>query len=159
MTQSPGKGAMVAQYLGRIRKFCDRGFALAIHIRYTRPTLLYQTYSQDWADHYSVKGYMLSDPTVLWGLEHTGHLRWSDLIDKDAAGVFQDALTFGLTNGFTYATGPASSRTISSGAKSGDDFSDAETDEFCRLVDLIHAETEGFDQFPAADQDALRKLV
>ena len=59
-----------------MRGFCDTGFALAVHIRYTRPTLLYQTYEQSWADQYSEKGYMLSDPTVHWGLANVGSMEW-----------------------------------------------------------------------------------
>ena len=159
MAKIPGKGAVIAQYLGKLEKLCDLGFALAIHIRYTRPTLLYQTYSQAWVDHYSMKGYMLTDPTVIWGLEHVGRIRWSDLTGQDSVGVFNDALAFGLTNGSTYATGPAASRTIASAAKSGADFTGAETDEFCRIVDAIHDATEGFEQFPAATQDKLRNLI
>ena len=33
----------VAGLLDRLRAYCDTGFALAIHIRYTRPSLLYRT--------------------------------------------------------------------------------------------------------------------
>lgn len=54
----------VAGLLDRLRTYCDTGFALAIHIRYTRPSLLYRTYDQAWIDHYSEKGFMLTDPVV-----------------------------------------------------------------------------------------------
>ena len=148
MAVGPDKRAAIAQYLGKLERLCDRGFALAVHIRYTRPTLLYQKYRQVWVDHYSTKGYMLTDPTVIWGLEHTGCVSWSDLNAQDPAGVFKDALTFGLTNGFTYSTGPAASRTISSAAKSGADFTVEEMGEFCRIVDAIHEETDGFETLP-----------
>ena len=158
MARSPDKGAMVAQYLGSIAKFCDRGFALAIHIRYTRPTLLYQTYSQDWADHYSVKGYMLSDPVVRWGLTHTGWAEWASLADEDPDGVIAAAVSFGLTHGWTYATGPAGSRTIA-GLPRSTAYLPGDFDELARLVDAIHDATEGFDQLTPAEQDALRKLT
>jgi LuxR family transcriptional regulator, quorum-sensing system regulator SdiA len=149
---------VVSQALKALGALCDRGFALAVHIRLIRPTLLYQTYAQDWVEHYSMKGYMLTDPTVLWGLEHTGGVRWSDLAAKDPAGVIRDAQTFGLTNGCTYATGPASSRTIASAAKSGADFTEAERTRIEQLVDAIHAATDGFDTFPSATLQALRDL-
>ena len=148
----------VSQALKALGAICDRGFALAVHIRLIRPTLLYQTYAQDWVEHYSVQGYMLTDPTVLWGLKHTGSIRWSDLAGKDPAGVFRDALTFGLMNGYTYATGPVSSRTIASAAKSGVDFTKAERDLIERLVDAIHVATDGFEHFPVAVQEALKNL-
>lgn len=149
---------IVAQSLRRLGELCDRGFALAVHIRLIRPTLLYQTYSEAWSEHYSVKGYMLTDPVVGWGLQQTGWVRWSDLTDRDPAGVMLDAVRFGLTNGWTYSTGPASSRTISGTPKSGADFTDAQRDEVCGLVDAIHTATDGFDQFPAKVQQALRDL-
>lgn len=149
---------IVAQSLKRLGELCDRGFAVAVHIRLIRPTLLYQTYSEAWAEHYSVKGYMLTDPVVRWGLEQTGRVVWSDLVDRDPAGVMTDAVRFGLTNGWTYSTGPASSRTISGTPKSGADFTDAERDEICALVDAIHTATDGFEHFPAAVQQALRDL-
>ncbi len=149
---------IVSKALDRLNALCDRGFALAVHIRLIRPTLLYQTYSAAWTEHYSMKGYMLTDPVVGWGLQQTGRVNWADLGDQDPAGVFRDAVQFGLTNGWTYSTGPASSRTISGCAKSGADFTDAERDEICGLVDAIHQATDGFEHFPAQVQQALRDL-
>ena len=148
----------VAQSLKALDALCDSGFALAVHIRLIRPTLLYQTYAQDWVDHYSLKGFMLTDPTVLWGLEHTGSVRWSSLASQDKAGVIRDALAFGLTNGCTYATGPASSRTIASATKSGADFTEAEQKKIMSLVEAIHDITDGFEQFPPAVQEGLKSL-
>ena len=60
--------ATVERSLEAIGTICDLGFALAVHIRLTRPTLLYQTYADDWSENYSTKGYMMSDPSVAWGL-------------------------------------------------------------------------------------------
>lgn len=158
MVESSGKVEAVAQNLGRLAGYCDRGFALAVHIRYTRPTLLYQTYAQDWADHYSVKGYMLSDPVVHWGLMNSGWVEWASLSDRDPEGVIADAVAHGLTNGWTYSVGPAASRTIAGLPRSGAPFSDAERAELARIVDAIHEMTDGFDTFPASVQDRLRKL-
>ena len=148
----------VSQALTALDALCDRGFALAVHIRLIRPTLLYQTYSQAWAEHYSMKGYMLTDPVVRWGLEQNGTVKWSDLSAQDTAGVFPDAVKFGLTNGWTYSTGPASSRTISGATKSGADFTDDERTRIMALVDAIHLATEGFEHFPAAVQESLKGL-
>jgi LuxR family transcriptional regulator, quorum-sensing system regulator SdiA len=150
--------ATVERSLATISAICDRGFALAVHIRLTRPTLLYQTYADDWTDYYSTKGYMMSDPSVAWGLENTGSVLWSDLADHDPAGVIADAIRFGLTNGWAYSTGPASSRTISGTPKSGSDFTQAERDEIIRQIEAIHAATEGFESFPPEIQQALRAL-
>ena len=61
--------AAVSDALAALAVLCNRGFAIAVHIRLTRPTLLYQTYAADWTEHYSMKGYMLTDPTVLWNTD------------------------------------------------------------------------------------------
>ena len=158
MVNLQDREAAISALLAQLRGFCDRGFALAIHIRYTRPTLLFQTYAQDWADHYSEKGYMLSDPVVGWGLTNTGWVAWADLVANDPVGVIADAVAHGLTNGWTYAVGPASSRTIAGLPRSGAPFTAQERTELATIVDDIHALTEGFDTFPPALQNRLRNL-
>lgn len=150
---------VVAQLLGRLNTFCDRGFALAVHIRYTRPSLLYQTYEQTWSDNYSEKGYMLTDPVVHWGLTNLGWVEWATLVDRDPEGVIADAIAHGLTNGWTYSLGTASSRTIAGLPRSGANFSAAERDELAQIVAAIHEETEGFESFPSDLQDRLRALA
>jgi LuxR family transcriptional regulator len=151
-------GALIAQKLGEMRGICDTGFALAVHIRYTRPTLLYQTYKQDWADHYSEMGYMLSDPTVHWGLANVGSMDWDKLATHDPEGIIEAARSYGLVNGWTYATGPANSRSLGSMTRSKP-FSDAQRTALCGLIDTIHAETENFDAFPPDVQERLRHLI
>jgi LuxR family transcriptional regulator len=150
---------VVATRLETLRELCDSGCALAIHIRYTRPSLLYRSYNQTWIDHYSERGFMMTDPVVHWGLTHTGSINWADLAPDDTEGVLTAALAHGLHNGWTYATGPATARTIAGLTKTGADFTAAERAEIIKIVDEIHALTEGLDEMPAADQEALRALL
>jgi LuxR family transcriptional regulator len=159
MEQVSGKEAAIAGHLHKLRSLCDRGFALAIHIRYTRPTLLYQTYDQAWSDRYSEKGYMLSDPVVGWGLGNTGWVEWASLAPQDPVGVIADAVAHGLTNGWTYSTGPSSSRTIAGLPRSGAPFSAADRAEMAQIVDSIHELTEGFETFTPDLQNRLRGLA
>ena len=154
-----GKAEAVALKLGELRTLCNTGFALAIHILYTRPTLLYQTYDRAWSDTYSEKGYMLSDPVVHWGLTNTGWVEWATLTDRDPQGVIADAVAHGLANGWTYAVGPASSRSIAGLTRAGPAFTVAERTDLAQAVDAIHDLTEGFDSFPADLQDRLRGLT
>lgn len=42
----------IAATLDELSAICDTGFALALHIRFTRPNILYRTYPQKWLDHY-----------------------------------------------------------------------------------------------------------
>jgi LuxR family transcriptional regulator len=150
--------ARIAGHLTRLGALCDTGFALAIHIRMTAPTLLYQTYAQAWAEHYSIKGYMLSDPVVRWGLTHTGRVEWQSLTGEDPEGVIPAAVSFGLKHGWTYATGPASSRTIAGLTRSDRAHSTQEGTEIEAIVDDLHRVTDGFDDFSKALKDRLRRL-
>jgi len=147
----------VAAKFQRLAKVCDSGFAVAIHIRFTRPSLLFQTYPADWIDLYNEKGFMMVDPTVRWGLTHVGSMDWDNLATDDPDGVLQAAQAFGLTNGWSYATGPATSRSLASMTRSAP-FSADQRDEVCTIIDDIHALTEGFDQLPAETQDAFRAI-
>ena len=148
----------VAGLLDRLRGYCDTGFALAIHIRYTRPSLLYRTYAQSWIDHYSEKGFMLTDPVVHWGLMHTGAVDWADLVPQDEAGVIADAAAHGLFNGLTHGVGPANSRTISGLTRSTGPFTAEERVALAQLIADIHEATEGIEHYNPATLEALRAL-
>jgi len=138
---------------------CDTGFALAVHIRYTRPTLLYQTYAQDWIDFYSENGLMLSDPIVHWGLRNNGAVAWDATGEDDPAGVLAHAERFGLRNGMTIAVGPPSSRTIAGVTRSDRPFSADEMKRITALVTEIHEITNGFDDSESESLDALRHIA
>lgn len=157
MPAASGNAITVAQSLGRLKVLCDTGFALAVHIRYTRPTLLYQTYARDWTDRYNEMGFMLSDPTVHWGLANVGAMDWGLLENQDPEGVIKAAKGYGLANGWTYATGPATSRSLGSMTCSRP-FTDTERAEICAIIDAIHTDTDGFDTLSPSQQDELRNL-
>ncbi len=144
--------------LGRLGVLCDSGFALAVHIRYTRPTLLYRTYGPKWIEYYSKKGFMLSDPVVRWGLMNTGSIEWEALGSEDPEGVLTSAKAHGLRHGWTYSTGPATSRTISGLTRKKTEFSDADRAEIISIIDALHEVTDGFEKFSTKTQDALRAL-
>lgn len=149
----------VERLLSQMSELCDTGYALAIHIRYTRPSLLYRTYGQAWIDHYSENGYMLTDPVVRWGLGNTGLLPWAALEGDDPAGVLARARDFGLRNGVVYAVGPAGSRTIAGLTRSGAPFTEADLTRATGIVDRIHALTDGIEQTAPEELEALRLLT
>lgn len=152
------KSDQLANLLKQMAAHCDTGFALAIHIRYTRPSLLFQTYEEEWNSYYSRNGLMLSDPVVVWGLQNTGLVVWDSLADVDEAKVLVAARDHGLRNGITYATGSPSSRTITGWTKSGDPFTQAELDDLVRIANEIHELTEGIENFGEAELQSLREL-
>ncbi|KEO56058.1 autoinducer binding domain-containing protein [Thioclava pacifica] len=130
----------IATTLDELRAICDTGFALALHIRFTRPNILYRTYPQKWLDYYSDRGMMIEDPVVLWGLRETGMVRWADL--PDPAGIVAEAEAFGLRNGLTCSVGPNSSRSISGFTRSSGPFSDGEAEHLLALTQRLHDMTE-----------------
>jgi LuxR family transcriptional regulator, quorum-sensing system regulator SdiA len=158
MPKTPPIVAQMSELLERLAAFSDSGFALAIRIRYTSPTLLYRTYPQGWIDHYTENGFMLSDPVVHWGLRQTGMVDWASLINDDPNGVLQSAIAHHLLNGVTYSTGLETCRTISGHTRSSGPFTPAEREEIASLVDAAHALTEGFETLSKAEQEALRTL-
>jgi LuxR family transcriptional regulator, quorum-sensing system regulator SdiA len=149
--------AQVTAHLRRLQALCDTGYALAIHIRYTRPSLMYRTYPQAWLEHYSEHGLMLSDPVVRWALGHEGAITWAQLESDDPAGVIASARDHGLSHGVAYSVGPAESRTMA-GVTRSTPFTDAEIAEMQDIVTSIHTMTDGFDRLSIADQNALRVL-
>ncbi|MCC7320484.1 MAG: autoinducer binding domain-containing protein [Rubellimicrobium sp.] len=141
-----------------LRGFAPSGYAIALHVRFTAPTYLFQTYPRDWIDLYSQRGYLMSDPTVLWAFGNTGHVRWSDLEAEDRAGVLREAATHGMSHGITFATGLDGSQSLGSFSRADREY---DADEVARIerdfLDL-HRLTLGLDGLSPATAEALRQL-
>lgn len=130
-----------------------------MHIRFTRPTILYQTYPSEWIRFYRENGFMLSDPVIRWGLRESGFIRWSDIQDEDHAGVMEKAKDYGLKYGVAFTVGQPASRSITGLTKSSGDFSGAEVDEMIAIVTRLHDLTENVAELPADQLEAIRALA
>lgn len=128
----------IASVLGELQISAPSGYAIALHVQFTTPTYLFQTYPESWSDYYSAAGLVMQDPTVAWAFEHTGTIRWRDLVDADSAGVFRAAADHGLTFGFTLSQDRDGSRSLSSFSRGDRDFSDAEIAAIEALADELH---------------------
>ena len=106
--------------LAELKGAFPAGFAIALHIRFTSPALLFQAYDPRWIETYSREGMVMHDPTVRWGLRNFGSIRWEELPDTDAAGmqVLQAARAHGMVHGLTVATGDTAARSVASFARS-----------------------------------------
>ena len=127
-----------SELLGSLHGLAGAGYALGLHIEYTTPKFMFQTYPKAWLDYYSQNGLLMTDPMVAWGFEHTGSCRWSDL--DDPAGVMAKASEYGMKYGSVYATaegGPT--RSIGGFARSDREFTDEEQVTLAQLVDTLHA--------------------
>lgn len=136
----------ISAALGRLHAASPAGFAIALHVRFTAPRYLLQSYAKDWLDTYTRLGLVLHDPVVRWGFENTGWIRWSALSDADAAGVLARAADHGLAYGVVMAHLGKGSRSMAGFARPDRELSDAEiaaiTTDFTELHNLTHgAET------------------
>jgi len=148
----------IAALLAQLDQRSPAGFAIALHVRFTRPTYLFQTYAKPWMDHYTEAGLVMHDPVVRWGLQNTGRLRWSDLTEIDDAAVFAQARDHGLMNGAGIAIVLSESRTIAAFARADREYTDEELEEFEDLLTRLHQATLGIERLSTRDQRALTEL-
>ena len=150
----------VKDKLNALKGLCDTGYLLAVHIRLTRPSLMFTTYPPAWMEQYGGGGMMMVDPVVRWAMAETtsaGVARWSDLATDDPAGVIASAMGHGLLNGMSFVVGPITSRTIGSVTRSTP-FSAEDTATISGLVTDIHQLTNALADMSPKVQDALRAI-
>jgi LuxR family transcriptional regulator, quorum-sensing system regulator SdiA len=150
--------ASIAALLHDLDRRSPAGFAIALHIRFTTPTYLFQTYPKRWTDHYSAAGLVMHDPTVHWGLHNIGHVRWADLERIDVAGVLEQARDFGIMNGVTVAEFASGTRSIASFARADREYDDCEMRELENLLAQLHRVTIGMGELSEDDRRALTEL-
>jgi len=148
----------IPKTLSQLDGLCSAGYAIALHVRYTAPKFLFQTYPADWMEIYSQKGLVLKDPTVLWGFENTGTARWGELVNQDEGGVLEIASRFGLKHGFSAAVNRGEARSIASFARSDNDFSDAEIVEISDIFGELHDYFSEIEEISAAEQAKLKEM-
>jgi LuxR family transcriptional regulator, quorum-sensing system regulator SdiA len=160
MTDDAAVVKQVKKHLRALGALCDTGYLLAVHIRYTRPTLLFTTYPAAWLEYYGEKGMMMVDPVVRWAMSadtQSGVALWQDLAHDDPGQVVAHSAQHGLQNGMSFAMGPIESRTIGS-VTSSQPFSAVAIAQAETLVAAIHNLTENVEQMPAITVDALRAI-
>lgn len=148
----------ISEILRELEQDCPGGFALAFHIKYATPDFLFQTYPSDWIEVYSHRGLVMQDPTVRWGFENTGWIRWSDLTGQDDAGVLALAAEHGLSHGVCHATDAGESRSVASAARGDREYTDAEIAAFCALTEEIHELTADLDSLSPQIAEELRRM-
>lgn len=145
--------------LETLGKLAPVGYLIALHIRFAAPLIKFQTYPDEWIDHYTAQAYQLRDPMVAWGFSKEGSARWSALGLPDPFGIMQEAADFGLRYGVVVACGPIASRTIAGFAHDTREFRDDEIEVLERGVSHLHALTEPPESLTRAQRDALRLIA
>lgn len=150
--------ADVNEYLEQLQLAAPAGFFIGLHIRFTSPLMIYQTYNQDWVKHYTANGYVLRDPATIWGMANVGAIRWSDPGFPDPHLILPQAAAFGLSYGLTVACGPPSSRSIAGFARPDREFTDRELQSIQQCVKRMHDRFDLPSSLTQAQLDALRCL-
>ena len=152
------KRTNIAHLIGELHESSPSGFAIALHLTFATPTFLFQAYPAEWMAEYSERGMHLQDPTVIWGMTHTGTVRWSDLAGDDAIGIFELARIYGLNYGITVAVMHDGTRSVASFARSDREFTEAETEKLSGIVMKLHHETAGSEGLSEGDRVALKDM-
>lgn len=150
--------ASIAALLHEVDRRSPAGFAIALHITFSAPRYMFQTYAQRWLDRYNAGGLLLRDPVVRWGMQNLGRARWSDLEGMDGEHVFDEARNFGLMNGAAISVFGAGTRSIGGFARADREYEDAELAEMEDLLRSLHDETATLQTLDEADRAALTAL-
>ncbi|MEL6204358.1 MAG: autoinducer binding domain-containing protein [Pseudomonadota bacterium] len=145
--------------LGVLGELATAGYLLALHIRFAAPLVKFQTYNQDWIDHYTAQAYQLRDPMVAWGFTREGVTRWSALGIPDTFGIMKEAAEFGMPFGACVSCGPIASRTIAGFARYDREFADHELSTLEDVTLRLHDMTEPPESLTQAQKDALRLIA
>ncbi len=134
------------------------GFAIALHVKFTAPRYLFQSYAKDWLDTYSRLGLVLHDPTVGWAFQNVGTTRWSDLAADDPRGVLEQAARHGLKFGTVIALVRNGSRTMASFARSDRESTDDEVAALKRDLEDLHDQTRTIEHLSPSVHETLKQM-
>ena len=148
----------ISEILGRLHEAYPAGFAIALHVKFTSPKYLFQSYDTEWIDMYSRLGLVIHDPTVRWGFENTGTERWSALADNDPHNVLQRAAEHGLRYGITVSQLTGNSRSVASFARGDREATDAELSAAAADVAELHDLTRTLETLTPADHALLKQM-
>lgn len=144
--------------LTSMRDQAPSGFAIALHVRFTTPTYLFLTYPQEWRDIYSSEGYVMSDPTVGWGLTHSGSVTWEQLAKDDPAGMLARAKEFGMNFGVCIATDEGDSQSLCSFTRPDRNFDEDEVSHLTEGFLALHRMTADLSSLSPETSTALQRM-
>lgn len=137
MQNSPKTDALISE----LDALSSSGYAVALHVRFTTPTILIQTYDPEWIKIYSTEGYVMHDPTVHWGFGNTGTIRWSEIELPDTHNVMEKSAAYGMKYGISVACEIDGSRSMASFARADREYQDTEITQIEELLIKLHGAT------------------
>jgi LuxR family transcriptional regulator len=148
----------VPKTLADLMEVAPAGFAVGLHMGFTAPTFMFQTYPKSWTEEYSREGMLTRDPTVAWGFSNEGAIDWEQLQDLDEVGVLARARAQGLRHGVTVSVLREGSRSIGSFARGDRPFSPEEVGELEEALVRLHDGTASATRLPESVRESLRRL-
>lgn len=149
---------VIAPHVERLMETAPAGFALGLHVRYTTPTYMFQTYPKAWLEEYSREGFLMRDPMVAWAFANEGHVTWAELSARDEAGVFQRAAAQGLRHGIATSIMRGGSRSIGGFARPDRPFTAGEIQQIEEAVTQLHDATASIRPLGEEVRDELHRL-
>lgn len=146
------------ELLSRLRQRSKAGFAIALHVSFTTPKYLLQSYDKEWLDIYSRRGMVMNDPTVRWAFANNGAIRWSALAEEDQAGVLDLAAKYGMAYGVTIAMADGGSKSMASFARADREMSDIDVAGLTTDLRQLHLGTLGTEKVRPEIHEILRQL-
>lgn len=146
----------ISVLLTQLHSASPAGFAIALHVRFTAPRYLFQSYAKEWLDTYSHEGLVLHDPVVRWGFGNEGAVRWSAL--EDPAGVLDRAAAHGLRYGAVIAFVHDASRTMAGFARGDRELSDNEIASLGSTLAELHDLTRSIEAFSPDVHRTLKQM-
>ena len=135
------------------------GDAVGLHIRYVSPLIVVNEYPREWQEVYTAKVYGLRDPTLAWGLSHTGVRRWSEIGLPDPFGILKEAAEYGMVYGLVGSVGPLSSRTIVGATRDDREYTEDEMEDILQIVQRMHDVSVPPTKLSKAQIEALRCIA
>lgn len=149
----------INHWLDVLKKLSPAGYAIALHIEYNAPKLMFQTYPVEWINYYEENGFVLNDPVVLWGFNNFGTCRWSDMAALDTKGVLQASRTYDMNYGAVVSIDAGKKHSIGGFARRDREFTDAEITEIEEILKVIHKEEISEIKLNEKQKDLLNMLA
>lgn len=148
----------IGSLVEKLSRAGSAGFAIGLHLTYTSPRYMLQSYPASWSERYTRNGYLMMDPTVHWGLENHGWIRWTDLAGLDVDGILSEAAGHGLHYGVTSSVFARGSRSIASFSRADRDYTEDEAMVLHDRMGELHDLTLHVHSLPPVLHDLLRRL-
>ena len=128
----------ITTILGKVEHLAPSGFVIGFHLRLTSSEFLFQAYPRKWAQLYSERGFILSDPVTAWSFQNVGAIRWSSVKDNDPQDILGQAAEHGMKFGAGISVEAGTTKSIAGFARPDREYTDAELEELIENIRKLH---------------------